>query len=76
MVVFLSVILFVRLDFSISIDNMAEAKMRVAGAVEQVFSLENRHEGLCGKLEDAVANFRYFYIKIYYFCFVVGPFTS
>jgi len=58
MVVFLSVILFVRLDFSISIDNMAEAKMRVAGAVEQVFSLENRHEGLCGKLEDAVANFR------------------
>ena len=58
MIVFLSVILFVRLDFSISIDNMAEAKMRVAGAVEQIFALENRREALCHKLEEAVATFR------------------
>ena len=58
MIIFLSVILFVRMDFSISIDNMAEAKMRVAGAIEQVFALENKREVLCNKLEDAVASFR------------------
>ncbi len=57
-VIFLSVIAFVRLDFSISIDNLAESKMRVAGAVEQIFSLENKRESLYSKLEDAVANYR------------------
>ena len=58
MVLFLSVILFVRLDFSISIDTQAESKMRVSGAVEQVFAYQNKRECLYRKLEEAASTFR------------------
>ena len=58
MVLFLTVILFVRMDFSISIDAHAESNMRVSGAVEQVLSLQNKRESLYRKLEEAASAFR------------------
>jgi len=58
MILFVSVIAFVRLDFSISIDTFAEAKMRVAGIVEQILALENKREALFGKFEDSILSFR------------------
>lgn len=58
MVLFLSVILFVRMDFSISIDTQAESKMRVSGAVEQVLASQNKRESLYRKLEEAASTFR------------------
>jgi oligosaccharyltransferase complex subunit alpha (ribophorin I) len=58
LVLFLTVIVFVRLDFSISIDSNAESKMKVAGVVEQIISLQSKRESLYSRLEDSITSYR------------------
>jgi len=51
---FLLSIIYVRLDFSITVDEGAEARMKVAGYCEKVASLQDRRAGLYQALEEAL----------------------
>jgi oligosaccharyltransferase complex subunit alpha (ribophorin I) len=51
---FLLSIIYVRLDFSITIDEGADARMKVAGYCEKVASLQDRRTGLYQALEEAL----------------------
>jgi oligosaccharyltransferase complex subunit alpha (ribophorin I) len=57
-ILFFTVIAFVRLDFSISVDSGAEAKLKVAGIIEQLLSLQGKRETLYARLEDCIVSFR------------------
>jgi len=51
---FLLSIIYVRMDFSITVDEGAEAKMKVAGYCEKVAGLQDRRSGLYQALEEAL----------------------
>merc|ERR1719266_256147 len=51
---YLVTIIYVRLDFSISQDEGAEAKMKVAGYCEKVAAIQDRRAGLYHNLEEAL----------------------
>jgi len=51
---YLLAIIYVRLDFSITLDEGAEARMKVAGYCEKVASLQDRRAGLYHNLEEAL----------------------
>jgi len=51
---YLMAIIYVRLDFSITLDEGAEARMKVAGYCEKVASLQDRRAGLYHNLEEAL----------------------
>jgi len=51
---FLLSIVYVRLDFSITVDEGAEAKMKVAGYCEKVANLQDRRSALYLAMEDAM----------------------
>merc|ERR1712037_331973 len=54
LLLFLLAIVYVRLDFSITVDAGAEAKMKVAGYCEKVAALQDRRAGLYHALEEAL----------------------
>merc|ERR1712083_588018 len=54
LLLFLLAIVYVRLDFSITVDAGAEAKMKVAGYCEKVAALQDRRAGLYHNLEEAL----------------------
>jgi len=51
-------IIYVRLDFSIRVDEGKEAKMKVAGYLEKVANLQDRRNGLYQAMEDAIVKFK------------------
>jgi oligosaccharyltransferase complex subunit alpha (ribophorin I) len=55
---FLLSIIYVRLDFSIRVDEGAEAKMKVAGYLEKVANQQDRRNGLYQAMEDAMIKFK------------------
>ncbi|XP_001636562.2 dolichyl-diphosphooligosaccharide--protein glycosyltransferase subunit 1 [Nematostella vectensis] len=55
---FLLVIIYVRMDFSISKDEASESKMRAAGLVEEVLRLLDRRCGLYNVYMDAVCKYK------------------
>eukprot|EP00088_Acartia_fossae_P017193 TRINITY_DN1973_c0_g1_i10.p1 TRINITY_DN1973_c0_g1~~TRINITY_DN1973_c0_g1_i10.p1 ORF type:complete len:605 (-),score=156.57 TRINITY_DN1973_c0_g1_i10:614-2428(-) len=55
---FLLSIIYVRLDFSIRVDEGAEAKMKVAGYLEKVATLQDRRNALYQSIEDAMVKFK------------------
>lgn len=57
-VLFLTVILYVRIDFSITKDEASESRMRVAGLVEQVQGIHDRRSALYQSYDDAINKFK------------------
>ncbi|XP_075852052.1 dolichyl-diphosphooligosaccharide--protein glycosyltransferase subunit 1 [Microcebus murinus] len=57
-VLFFTVIVYVRLDFSITKDPAAEARMKVACITEQVLTLVNKRLGLYRHFEEAVNRYK------------------
>ncbi|XP_043934347.1 dolichyl-diphosphooligosaccharide--protein glycosyltransferase subunit 1 [Protopterus annectens] len=57
-ILFFTVILYVRLDFSITKDPAAEAKMKVASITEQVLTLVNKRLGLYRHFEESVNKYK------------------
>lgn len=55
---FALVIIYVRLDFSITKDEASEAKMRVAGMIEQLQGVQDRRSALYQSYEDAINKFK------------------
>lgn len=55
---FLTVIIYVRLDFSISKDEASESKMRVAGLLEQVQGVQDCRSALYQSYDDAINKFK------------------
>jgi len=55
---FLLSIIYVRLDFSITVDECAQAKMKVAGYCEKVASLQDRRVALYQAMEDAMVKLK------------------
>lgn len=55
---FLLSIIYVRLDFSIRVDEGKEAKMKVAGFLEKVANLQDRRNGLYQAQEEAMIKFK------------------
>lgn len=55
---FLSVIVYVRMDFAISKDEASESRMRVASLVEQAQAAHDRRSALYQSYEDAVNKFK------------------
>lgn len=56
--IFLFVIVYVRLDFSISRDEAAEAKLKVASYVESAQSVLDRRSALYQAYDDAVNKYK------------------
>ncbi|XP_038668069.1 dolichyl-diphosphooligosaccharide--protein glycosyltransferase subunit 1 [Scyliorhinus canicula] len=57
-ILFFTVIIYVRLDFSITKDPAAEARMKVASITEQVLTLVNKRLGLYRHFEEAVNKYK------------------
>uniref|UniRef100_A0A4W3JWC4 Dolichyl-diphosphooligosaccharide--protein glycosyltransferase subunit 1 n=1 Tax=Callorhinchus milii TaxID=7868 RepID=A0A4W3JWC4_CALMI len=57
-ILFFTVIMYVRLDFSITKDPAAEARMKVASITEQVLTLVNKRLGLYRHFEEAVNKYK------------------
>jgi oligosaccharyltransferase complex subunit alpha (ribophorin I) len=55
---FVLVIIYVRLDFSISKDEASESRMRTASLIEQVQGLHDRRSALYQTYEDAINKFK------------------
>ncbi|XP_076447729.1 dolichyl-diphosphooligosaccharide--protein glycosyltransferase subunit 1-like [Babylonia areolata] len=55
---FLAVIIYVRLDFSITKDEAKESRMRVASLVEEVQSTQDRRSALYQSYDDAINRFK------------------
>lgn len=55
---FLAVIIYVRLDFSITKDEAKESRMRVASLVEDVQSTQDRRSALYQSYDDAINRFK------------------
>lgn len=59
-ILFFTVILYVRLDFSITKDPAVEAKMKVACITEQILTLVNKRLGLYRHFDEAVNKYKQF----------------
>ncbi|TSV54869.1 Dolichyl-diphosphooligosaccharide--protein glycosyltransferase subunit 1 [Bagarius yarrelli] len=57
-ILFFTVILYVRLDFSITKDPAAEVRMKVASITEQVLTLVNKRLGLYRHLDEVVNRYK------------------
>ncbi|XP_023646436.1 dolichyl-diphosphooligosaccharide--protein glycosyltransferase subunit 1 [Paramormyrops kingsleyae] len=57
-IMFFTVIIYVRLDFSITKDPAAEVRMKVASITEQVLTLVNKRLGLYRHLDEAVNRYK------------------
>lgn len=57
-ILFFTVIIYVRLDFSITKDPAAEARMKVASITEQVLTLVNKRLGLYRHFEESVNKYK------------------
>lgn len=57
-ILFFTVILYVRLDFSITKDPAAEARMKVACITEQILTLVNKRLGLYRHFDEAVNKYK------------------
>ncbi|XP_069045762.1 dolichyl-diphosphooligosaccharide--protein glycosyltransferase subunit 1 [Lepisosteus oculatus] len=57
-ILFFTVIVYVRLDFSITKDPAAEVRMKVASITEQVLTLVNRRLGLYRHFDEAVNKYK------------------
>ncbi|PVD24403.1 hypothetical protein C0Q70_14885 [Pomacea canaliculata] len=55
---FLAVIVYVRLDFSITKDEAKESRLRVASLVEEVQSVQDRRSALYQSYDDAINRFK------------------
>lgn len=55
---FIAVIIYVRLDFSITKDEAKESRMRVASLVEEVQSTQDRRSALYQSYDDAINRFK------------------
>ncbi|XP_064606302.1 dolichyl-diphosphooligosaccharide--protein glycosyltransferase subunit 1-like [Liolophura sinensis] len=55
---FLLVIIYVRLDFSITKDELKESRMRVAGILEEVQSAQDKRSALYQTYDDAINRFK------------------
>jgi len=55
---FLLSIIYVRMDFSITVDEGKEAKMKVAGLCEKVAAIQDRRSGLYQAKEDAMVRLK------------------
>lgn len=55
---FLVVIIYVRLDFSITKDEATESRLRVAGLIEQVQGIHDRRSALYQSYDDAINKFK------------------
>jgi len=55
---FVAVIIYVRLDFSITKDEAKESRMRVASLVEEVQSTQDRRSALYQSYDDAINRFK------------------
>jgi len=55
---FILVIIYVRMDFSISKDEASESRMRAAGLIEEVQCLLDRRSGLYNVYGDAITKFK------------------
>ncbi|XP_070557890.1 dolichyl-diphosphooligosaccharide--protein glycosyltransferase subunit 1-like [Ptychodera flava] len=55
---FLTVIVYVRLDFSISKDPATESRLRVAGLVEQILKVEDKRFSLYRSYDDTITKFK------------------
>jgi len=55
---FLLSIIYVRLDFSIRVDEGAEAKMKVAGYLEKIANIQDRRNGLYVAMADAMVKYK------------------
>jgi len=55
---FLTVIIYVRLDFSITKDEATESRLRVAGLIEQVQGIHDRRSALYQSYDDAVNKYK------------------
>ncbi|VDM26024.1 unnamed protein product [Hydatigera taeniaeformis] len=58
LLLFAAVIIYVRLDFSISEDKMAELQQRVQASVDEILSLQNKRSAIYQAFEDAVSNYK------------------
>ncbi|MBN3301674.1 dolichyl-diphosphooligosaccharide--protein glycosyltransferase subunit 1 [Amia ocellicauda] len=57
-ILFFTVIVYVRLDFSITKDPVAEVRMKVASLTEQVLTLVNRRLGVYRHCDEAVGRYK------------------
>jgi len=55
---FIIVIIYVRLDFSITKDEASESRMRVAGLIEQVQAVQDRRSALYQSYDDAINKYK------------------
>lgn len=55
---FLTVIFYVRLDFSITKDEATESRLRVSGLIEQVQGVHDRRSALYQSYDDAINKFK------------------
>lgn len=55
---FLTVIVYVRMDFSITKDEATESRLRVAGLIEQIQGIHDRRSALYQSYDDAINKFK------------------
>lgn len=55
---FLVVIIYVRMDFSITKDEASESRMRVAGLIEQVQAIQDRRSALYQSYDDTINKYK------------------
>nr|CUU98608.1 hypothetical transcript [Hymenolepis microstoma]CUU98609.1 hypothetical transcript [Hymenolepis microstoma] len=58
MVFFTAIIIYVRLDFSISEDKMDELQQRVQASVDEILSLQNKRSAIYQTYEDVVSSYK------------------
>ncbi|EUB64396.1 Dolichyl-diphosphooligosaccharide--protein glycosyltransferase subunit [Echinococcus granulosus] len=58
LLLFFVIIIYVRLDFSISEDKMAELQQRAQASVDEILSLQNKRSAIYQTYEDAVSNYK------------------
>jgi len=57
-ILFLTIIIYVRLDFSITKDEASESRMRVASLIEQIQGIQDRRSALYQSYDDAINKFK------------------
>lgn len=55
---FITVIIYVRLDFSITKDEASESRMRISGLIEQIQTIMDRRSALYQSYDDAINKFK------------------
>ncbi|KAM7537732.1 hypothetical protein Aperf_G00000076103 [Anoplocephala perfoliata] len=58
MIFFIAIIIYVRLDFSISEDKMGELQQRAQASVDEILSLQSKRSAIYQAYEDAVSSYK------------------